>query len=343
MSSWKKYFLLALMLVLAVAVFGCTEAAQPEGDEVEEDLASEEAVTFEPTTLSFATGSEGGSYYPVGVGISELIKNYIPNVTSTAEVTGAAMENNILVGTDSAQLGMSTGDTAYKALYGLDPYEEEYDQIRLMFAGLAPGTSHFMVLADSGIETFHDLVGKRVSPGPRGSAGAIMFEDLAQIYGYTLDDFNVSYLGFAEGSQALVDGNIDMNLVTTAFPASAVREAEARKEIRLLNIEQDILDAFIAEFPYYRTNVIPAEVYDYGQDVSTIACHNMVITHAGMDEDLIYEITKVVFENIEEFYQSHPSAIELTFETATDGPPVPYHLGAARYFAEQGYTVETID
>ena len=142
------------------------------------------------TFLSIATATMGGSYYPIGVGFAEIFKTKVPDVEAKVEVTGGATENPKLVGAGDSDMGFTNANLAYNAYTGTGIFKgKKYDKLRLMFGGVAPGTFHIVVLADSKIKTYGDLKGKKVAVGPQGGGGLSMLPDVLSIYNLTMNDF----------------------------------------------------------------------------------------------------------------------------------------------------------
>ncbi len=124
--------------------------------------------------ISIATATMGGSYYPIGVGFAEIFRTKVPGIEAKVEVTGGATENPKLVGAGDSDMGFTNANLAYNAYTGTGIFarSRKYDKLRLMFAGVAPGTLHIVTLANSGIKSFPDLKGKKVAVGPQGGGGS---------------------------------------------------------------------------------------------------------------------------------------------------------------------------
>ncbi len=289
--------------------------------------------------LSLATGSQGGTYYPVGVGIAQIISETVPGLTVAPEVTGAAVENVILVGTGEAQMGITTAEALYQGTRGLEPFRESYKDIRVMFSGLQPGAMQVVALEGSGIKSIKDLKGKRVALGPQGGAGWKNFELLLEFYGLTIKDFRTTFVSYGESITQLKDGNVDAAVILAGIPTSAITELGVRHRFRLLQIEPDILAAFMKKYPYYELVDIEPSVYDLPEKVTVFATVNMVIVNSKVDKDTVYAATKAVFENLDKLHQIHPAAKAITLKTGTSYTGHAYHPGSAAFFKEKGITV----
>lgn len=154
--------------------------------------------------------------------------------------------------------------------------------------------------------------------------------------GYTWDDITPSYLSFSEGMQALSDGKVDMAIASAGPPVSAIQELAATgKAFRLLNFDDEFRARFLESYPYYIEYVIPKDTYGLSEDVTTVATQNMVMVNANLDEELVYRMTKAIFENLDSLKAAAPAATDITLENApkTD---IPLHPGAERYYKEAG-------
>lgn len=152
----------------------------------------------------------------------------------------------------------------------------------------------------------------------------------------TLDDITPNYISYTEGIEAFTDNNVDAVIVQSAVPSSAIEQLAAiSKDYKLLSIEDDILEQIIEKYPYYGEIALPKDMYNTQEDVKTIYLSNMVVVNKNLSEDLVYDIARVIFDNIDKIRESHPSASGLTLEGAVDSP-IPLHPGAERYFKEEG-------
>ena len=287
--------------------------------------------------LSIATASLGGSYYPIGAGIADIINKNIANVECKVEVTGGGLENPKLVGTGEADLGFSNHN-AYFAYMGQEPYDRKYADVRLLFAGVAPGAYQIVVAADSGIVSIADLKGKRVALGPQGGGAVNQFPDMLKAHGLTMADLKPSFMSYEEGVLALSDGRLDAALISAPIPSPAIVELAASKRFKfnLITWSDSLREEFLKEYGYYTAVDIPKEVYGLTNKTLTVGTVNLVMVNAKLDEDLVYEITKAIFENLDVLHGAHPSASSITLESAVGLRSIPFHPGAERYYREKG-------
>jgi len=269
--------------------------------------------------------------------MAEIFKDKVPGIEAKVEVTGGATENPKLVGAGDSDIGFTNANLAYNAYTGTGIFEgKKYDQLRLMFGGVAPGTFHIAVLADSNIKTYADLKGKKVAVGPQGGGGLSMLPDILGIYNLTMQDFSASYMSFDEGVQALIDKHVDAALVQAPHPAPAIKTLQGSKAaFRLLEMTDAERDALIEKFPYYNKVDLPADVYGLPADAKLVGSSNVVVINANLSEDDVYNMTKAIFESLDQLHKVHPSAVSITAENAVS-TVIPFHPGAEKYFKEIG-------
>lgn len=293
------------------------------------------APSYAGTLLTLGAAPLGGTYYPAAVAIADIITKHVPGTDVRVEVTGGTMENPALMQQGELQLGLANADAAFFAFYGKSPFGAPLGDLRALFIGLAPGVVHYAVTDESGIVTIKDLAGKCVAVGPQGNSSGLLFTKILNFYGLRDSDLTRSFVSFSDGVNELVDGHVDMAVVQAGLPAPALQEAFAgRQKIRILSFPEDERDAFLREYPYYIPATIPKSAYrGMDADVTTLATQNMVLVHASLPEELVYAITKAIFEHLPELHAAHPSLRAVTLEAAGRSP-IPLHEGALRYFRQ---------
>lgn len=287
--------------------------------------------------LSIATGGTGGVYYPIGGGFAEMINNHIEGAQATAEVTGASVENMGLIMRGDADLALVLADTAYQAYTGTGDFETRQIENTRALASVYPNAVQLVTLADSDIESIADLVGKRVSVGAPGSGTELNARALLEANGISYSDFTPQRLNFNETADAIRDGDIDAGFWSVGPPTSSILNLAATRDIRLIGLsDEEIANAQEVE-AVFAPYELEAGMYD-GMDeaVQTIGIPNVLVVNADMDEELAYQLTQLLFENIDELIAVHPAANDTTVEFTMGSTPVPLHPGALRYFEEVG-------
>ncbi|MEA4893346.1 MAG: TAXI family TRAP transporter solute-binding subunit [Peptococcaceae bacterium] len=330
--------ILGLCLSLAACQGGTAGTAENSGaGQPADNQAKQEDSAGKKQFISIATASLGGSYYPIGVGMAEIFQKNLNNVEASVEVTGGATENPKLVGAGDSDIGFTNANLAYAAYSGTGIFEgSAYGDLRLMFGGVAPGTIHMVVKADSDIQTYADLKGRKVAVGPQGGGGLSLLPDLFKIYDMTMDDIKASYMSYDEGVQAVIDGHVEAAFAQAPHPASAIKNIQGSGvAFRLIEMTEEERTQLLTDCPYYNSVDIPADVYGTDHDIKTIGSSNVVVINAGLSEDLVYQMVKAVYENLDALHDVHPSASSIALESAVN-KMIPMHEGAIKYFTEMG-------
>jgi len=343
----KKFTSLALALMMVLGLASC--AAEPSVSSAAPSApasnSSEPSGAETPTGgdvkmpafVTVGTGATGAAFYPIGVSMADILTNNF-STQATAQVTGGALENLQLVQEGTIDLGITMGNSAQAAYQGTGDYEgTAYTNVSALFGGLSKGFFQVVVLEDSPIQSMKDLVGKKVCMGPAGNGAISVAATIWNAYGFGVDDVNATYLAYDDGISQLTDGNCDAVVVQAAIPSSAIQElAASGKGYRFIPVEQEIADKLCQEYQYFGYDTLKSTVYDNNPvDTPTMIITNMVIVRADMEEDVVYEMTKAIFENLDTIKGSHKAAAGLSLEGAVR-TSIPLHPGAERYFKEIG-------
>lgn len=290
--------------------------------------------------LSIATGGTGGVYYPYGGGLAELINKYVDGYTASVEVTGASVENMALISRFDSDLALALADTVYAAFHGTDPFDgRQIAEIRAL-GSIYPNAVQIVTLANSGITSIQDLRGQRVSVGAPGSGTEVSAQVLLAANGITYDDFDPQRLNFNETADAIRDGDIVAGFWSVGPPTSSIMNLAATRDIAIVALTEDEIANAVAAEPTFAGYTLRGGMYDgVAEPVLTISTPNVLVVHAEMDEDLAYQITKVMFEHVDELIAVHPAANDTTVEFSLNSTPVPLHPGAIRYYEEIGATI----
>ena len=313
---------IASMLIVLALVFSCTAA-----------LAE----------LTFGTGGPAGVYYAYG----NVLAQYITNNTDldiTAISTGGSSDNIDSIDLGDMEIAFTQNDVANYAYNGIR--FERYDGKAITtFRALAAlyTESVQLVTCNPEIKSVEDLKGKNVSIGAAGSGVYFNAMDFFAAYDMTEADINPQYLSFGDSAEALKDGKIDAAFIVAGYPAPAVSDLSASKQAYLVSLDDEHVAKLQEISSAYVKSVIPAETYKgIDEDTVTVGIKATVIASENMSEDDAYTIVSTIFENKADIAEVHAKGAELDLEyAATCG--LPYHPGAAKYFAEKGFEVETAD
>lgn len=292
-----------------------------------------------PKELAIATASSGGAWFPIGAGMSEVIKQSIKGVQARVQTTGGGVENVKLVHEGRAEIGITISYLAYNGYNGIDPYKNKMQNIRTLCSGLSTGVMQVVVPANSKIKSLADLKGKKVAVGPAGGGALTVLNDIFQEYGFKMSNITPSYVAYDEGVTMMTDGHLDAAVVYAAMPTPAIKTLATGSShpFRMLELEEKTQKTLLSKYPYYVPITIPKDMYGTGSDVRVVGTPNIIIVYSKLTDDLVYRLTKAFFEpaNLEMIRNSHPSARALTLERAALAP-VPLHPGAEKFYREKG-------
>ncbi|HEV7416974.1 MAG TPA: TAXI family TRAP transporter solute-binding subunit, partial [Tianweitania sediminis] len=202
---------------------------------------------------------------------------------------------------------------------------------------LYPETVQLVVRADSGIEKFEDLKGKSISSGSPGSGQWQLLGDLLAAHGMKREDVTEDYSSFAQSVEKIKDGNLHASLITAGLPTSSVTDLANGHAIRVVPLSGPSIAKLQEAQPYYANAVIPAGSYEgVDQDVETLAVRAIWATHAEVPDEIIYAVTKALYENTETLGQVHPMGKQISADKALESVSVPVHPGAQKYYDEKG-------
>lgn len=290
--------------------------------------------------VSIGTGGTGGVYYPYGGGVAEIWTKHVKDVQAVAEVTGASVENTRLCDKGETLFGAIMSDVAYQAYNGLDKFEGKPQKIKGMFA-MYPNVFHLVTMAGSPVKDLVDIKGKKVSVGAPGSGTEFMASLVLEgALSIPYDSFNVYRLSFNENANGLKDGTIDVGIWCVAPPTSSIMDLATTHEVRIIPFSEVQMNKIVEKYPFYSGYTLPADIYNKQKEpVYTPSVWNTFICNADLEEELIYELTKAVFEHQDYLMKIHPFAKHTTPENAVKHSVIPLHAGAVRYLKEKGIEV----
>ncbi len=296
--------------------------------------------------VTIGTGAVTGVYYPAGGAIAKLVSEgrEAHGIRMAVESTAGSVFNVNAVVSGDLDFGIVQSDRQYQAMKGMAEWSEKGPQIDLRaICSLHPEAVTLVVAADSGIETLEDLKGKRVNIGNPGSGQRQNSIDVLTAAGIDWrTDIAPENLKASECATMLQDSRIDAFFYTVGHPAGAITESTAgRRKIRIVPIAG--MDSLLATHPYYAEAIIDVAHYPRAEneaDVPTIGVMTTVVTSANVPEDVVYEVTRALFENLEGFREQHPAFAGLTREGMLRGLSAPMHEGALRYYREAGLVGE---
>ncbi|MFY3791957.1 TAXI family TRAP transporter solute-binding subunit [Ureibacillus sp. MALMAid1270] len=335
----KKYWLLtvlSVMLIMVLAACGgesSTDDTEKENTNGESTSTDNESKTSDIEFLSLATGGTQGTYYALGGTFADLISDET-GIKTTAEVSQASAANVNALKAGDAEIAFIQTDIAYYAKNGELMFEGAAMDNIVAIGGLYPETVQLVTTASSGIKSFDDLKGKKVSVGAPGSGTYANAEQLLEIHGLSIkDDIQAQNLDFGESTDGLQTGQIDAAFITAGYPTAAVEALGATTEVVIVPVTADKAKELIAKYPYYATDLIPAGTYGLESEVPAVSVLAMIATTAELPDDVAYGIAKAIYGNTDKI--SHAKGSFIKVETALDGIGIPVHPGAQKFFDEQ--------
>ena len=286
--------------------------------------------------LTFTTGGETGTYYGFGSVIAQYVSTNT-DLSVTAVVGNGSQANVEDLDAGAVQLGFCQSDVMSYAYTGTNLFAESgaVDSFSVVAALYMEQVQ--IVTMNPDIKTVADLKGKSVSVGARGSGVYFNALDVLGVYGMSLDDIQPVYQSFGDSAESLKDGKIDAAFIVAGAPTTAVTDLATGGQVYLVSIDDEHIGKLIEKSPYYSANTIAADVYGTPEDCQTVAIGAVVLARNDVSEDAVYSFVSTIFEKSEEL--QHGKAAELDLEFASSITDVPYHTGAAKYFAEKGIQV----
>lgn len=287
-----------------------------------------------------ATGGTSGTYYPFGGALAQIWNDGIQGMNVTAQATGASAENLRLIGRGEAEFAIVQNDVMDYAYKGVDLFDGEKVPNLATIGTLYPEVVQIAVSKDSGIKSVADFKGKRISVGAAGSGVEFNAKQVMEGYGLTFNDIKKSNLSFKESADGIQNGTLDGCFIVAGVPNAALQELAFTAGLVLIPVDTTTATKIAAKYGFYTVETIPGGTYKgTDEDVQALAIKATLAVSAKLDESTVYEMTKCLFSSLDKLGVAHAKGKEVSIEQAVTGVSVPFHPGAAKYFAEQGYTV----
>ena len=299
-------------------------------------------------TVEWRGGSIGGGWYTIVSGAAKLLEDKVPGLTIKA-VPGGGAANPVAVQQGQAQLAMSIDIFASMAATGTGTYQGRplADKLRMIGKSFGDTPYHFIRAPGQTMDIptlFREGRNIRFGGASNGSTDEIALRWLLAVYGHTYDSLRArgwlfQLAAYADLASAYRDGQIDYAFFALGLPGSAVVDIATGRDGELLDIPQDVMDAFKQRHGM-GSGVIPGGTYPRfhgNREVKTLVMATTLVTSTDVSEDIVYKITKAICENVAELPRIHGSLKDYRCETAIANRPVPVHPGALRYYRERGW------
>ncbi|AGI74589.1 putative TAXI family TRAP transporter solute receptor [Octadecabacter arcticus 238] len=290
------------------------------------------------TFVSIGSNPVGNAAYQWAAGIADLINRNVDGVQMTAEGTKGYVANVRLMLDSQIEAGFSNSKLAYEAYLGEGDYADVEPGQILSWMSIAPIVQHVVVMEDSDIMDLSDLAGRRVGIGQPGGTSMLDAEILLEAIGLTPgEDFTDFRVNLGQMETMLSDGQIDAFMWNGSIPLPPIIKLTSQNDIRILPIPTDVSDAIRAQYPAYSEGDLPANTYEDQPDaVPSYRLGNVLLIRADVDEEIVYQATKTVMENLDHMATVHPAWGRVSADSILGGFNAPLHPGALRYYREAG-------
>ena len=294
------------------------------------------ALADSTTFVRIGTSSVGGGFYQIGNTIAQLGNRQLKDMNFTA-VTGGSAKNCFNLAKKDIELGMVQSATLQEAWKGEGSFNGKPLKNLRFVTAIYPMPFHILVNKKAEIEKIMDFKGKRVDLGPIGGGIEVNARRIFDIYGLTMDDVNLQRFGRSEVSEALKTGRSEAHIWATSIPNAMITDMVNSDKVGLIGLEDDKAKEIVATYPAYSAAVIPGGTYEgFDKDIPTVAAVGVLVTHKDMSDEVIYEITKTLYENSDFLKERLNYFKNFSLDHALDGMCLDIHPGAKKYYQEQG-------
>jgi len=318
----RKFFWVAIVLlsVVATVVFAAGKGEQP--------------VKGTVINTNIASGPIAGALYPIAGGISAIVGEH-DTINMTVQVTAGIVENARLVGTGQVDFAMVSADRAHNAIMNTETFAGENLKMEAL-GTLHPTVVQIVTLKGKGIKTFEDLVGKRIAIGEPGGGAETQFINLVELSGHTMKDFSTSFMTYDQSIDHLSDNLIDASVIVAGVPAPAIIQLSTKRDVAMVSISDELAKKVMDASPTRIVEPFPADSIPGVSEVFTAVTDRIQFTcRVGLDEEVVYRVTKALYNNLPELIPYHASAKYIFFEQAAK-TAIPLHKGAERFYREVG-------
>lgn len=290
-------------------------------------------------SISFPTAATTGALYPLGAGIANLWNTKLDTVNARAQASNGGVQNLNLLKSKDAQVSFAVSSITYEALHGERGFKDRaYPDVRVL-AGLYYNPNQVVARAESGVVNLADFKGKRFAPGAPGGTTEVESRIHFTAAGVKYpDEIKAQFVGFTESIDLMRNKQLDGAWIMAGMPTAAVTEMCATADGRLVSMEPELIKKLQSEYPWYSEFTIPAGTYDNQPEaVRTTAIKMLLLTDASMSDDVVYSLTKTLWENIDDLGKAHAVMKTVTKDMAvSDLAGIPLHPGAEKYYREIG-------
>jgi TRAP transporter TAXI family solute receptor len=297
------------------------------------------ATTAQAQELKLMTGPQGGSWVPLGGQLKDIWEKAVPGL-SVQSLPGAGIANVRGIEEGKADIGFGNSISTVDALTGAEPFKKPHDNV-CNIATFYPQYYQMVVLADSGVNSVKDLKGKAISTQPRGNTGEMITGQLLKTYGLSYNDVKMSFVSYTDSVTQMQDGHAQAFGLGTTIPAGAIMDLASARPIKVLDLS-DALDGMRKLNPGYTLVTVPKGTYPkQEQDIKVIGYATHIVASCKLPADTVYKMTKAVADNVSSLAAVVKPMSTLKAKDMAEDIGVPFHPGAAKFYAEAGIKVKT--
>lgn len=338
MKKTKSILSMFLILLLIISLMGCSNQASDQPDNQDEQTSNQPDNQDEQTDnqnieLRMATATPGGTWYTIGVAVGEAIMKELPGVTVTVG-SGGSQANIISLENGETDIAMVYSADMVLAQRGEEPFTDKAVKMKDMVS-LFDSPYQVTVLRDSGIETFNDLIGKKLGTVQMGTGGEYLNRLVLDTYGITYDDLDVQFAGNSDLIDMMKDGHIDASANTGGVPFPLIMEIGAFNDVRVLSVDKDIMDKVIEINPGYRAYTIPAGIYsDQGnpEEVNTLSTTTRLAISSDISDELVEKIVAAIAKSLPDLGNVLGSMKGMEPLDLYQDISIEHHPGAMKYY-----------
>lgn len=325
MKSKSIKIILGLLLVVVTTFNSGVSAAE------EPEIQINKIIDF----LAFGTGSTTGTYFPLGNAFGNIWTQKSKTMNVMTHSTNGSYENIELLRNHEINIAIAQSDTVTAALSGTGKFSgRKFEDLKVLMA-LYPEVIQIVVPASSKIENLSDLKGRKINVGPKNSGNALTAVELLSALELPESDYTMINLSYDEAIQAMEKSECDATIIIAGIPTKAISELKKRIPIRIIDISLQTVVQTVNKLPYLSAFTISDDVYGVGKSTSTVAVMALLIANKDLKEEMAYDLTRMIFENLDYLKLIHERARDLSIKNALRGIKAEnLHPGSARYLNE---------
>jgi uncharacterized protein len=292
------------------------------------------------TFVRMVSGPAGGSWYPLGAKIMQVLGDEVPGI-STSNTSGGGISNVKAVDGGDAEIGWSYAHTSYNGFVGRGKFTSKHENVR-HFATLYPATFQVAVRADSPIKSFDDMKAANVSPGKAGWTGTAFAESILKAYGFDFAKIKenggtVHYVSYTESVALMKDGHVDVFMAATSVPQASFIELQHSPGIRFIGLSDDKMKQILNDNPGFITGSIPKDAYEgLTSDIPSLGIVTNMVVSKDLPDETVYQMCKSFWKNHAAFAEVKKVWNRVKVENALNGAAIPVHPGAQKCYDELG-------